>query len=116
MATDESKELIRWNIYSIDDTDNRGLRGQIGGSKGEAGFFAAAPVDGLAGSGADGVQRHDGASFVAALAVQRLNDEELLPDEGGILHRADDVSDDASKMHFIFSVSQPVAHRAARRA
>jgi hypothetical protein len=68
------------DIHGIDDAYYRGFGGQIGGKERETSFLAVAPVDGLPGAGADGVQRDDRAALVAALAVERLNDQELLPE------------------------------------
>ena len=80
----------------VDDADDGGFGGDVVGEEGEAGFAAATPVDGFAGTGADRVHGDERFACVAAVTVNRLDEEQAMAFERGVFHGADDVADDAA--------------------
>ena len=73
--------------------------GILGRGEGQRRFAAAAPVDRLTGSRAHRIEGDQGASLVAAPAVERLHDQQPLALERRVLDRANDISDHASEKH-----------------
>jgi hypothetical protein len=103
--TDDSRDQhsgipgFRRDVDFFDDAYDRRVSGRFDGKKREAGFFSSAPIDGFTCSGTHRIERDDRFTFIAAVAVNRLHDEQALADECFVFHGGNDFADDAAENH-----------------
>src|SRR5262249_28313350 len=83
----------------IDDAHDPGVGRHLGGMKRKTGFLSAYEEHGLAHTGPDGVDGHDGSPDRRAIGANRLQDEQLHAHQVLVLARGHDVSEDLGELH-----------------
>ena len=83
----------------IDDADDAGVGGRFGGQERKRRFLAADEEHVLAHAGADRVERDERPAGGLAIGRHRLQHEQLVAVERGVLDGRDDVADDARDLH-----------------
>ncbi len=67
----------------------------------ERSLFAAAPEDEFTNTAADGVERDCWIPFWLKVGIERLHDQEFSTVQRFILHRRDNITDDACNLHLL---------------
>jgi hypothetical protein len=78
----------------VDDTDDAGVDRRFSGIEREAGLFAADEEHFFADARADRVDRDEGPPCELSLRRERLDEQQLDPDQVLVLPRGDDIADD----------------------
>src|SRR5260221_4379085 len=88
-----------FQIPVVDDADDGGVGGRLGGIEGKRGLTPAHEEDVLPDAGPDRIERHERAAGGFARGRERLQDEHLEPGEAGILHRRHDFTQHPGELH-----------------